>query len=369
MLSHLLNPFSFSEDDYASYQWGARISFLGGAIPESCTIALLSYAQDKSEYFLQLRKALYRLSANFEQHMVIDLGAVKGSELGLKETLDILLKKGILPIVLTDQVNTVAAQLDYYKLHKQIFSSSFIHSHLDYQWKNHKKDRATTELGCFLKHYPMPLCQLSCIGYQSYFVDNLVLDLLDSKHISLYRLGSIRSKLTEIEPMLRDTDFLYFNLSSIKSSDAPNTLFANPNGFSGEEACTIVRYAALGDRLKHICLSAYTENQTDRGQTARLVAQMIWYIVLGFKQRKHDYPISLNDFTHYAVDSTYTDEPLQFIKSLKSARWWFRPNNKKWEDSDEQDLISCSHRDYLTACEGELTDRILRALKEANRTK
>ncbi|MCH2042930.1 MAG: hypothetical protein MK212_02225 [Saprospiraceae bacterium] len=368
MIQHFIEQISSAPNQYATYQWGKQLSSFNAELLDSYKIAILGYSNQESPYFSKLRTALYSLKANFHKDSVVDLGNIKGGLLGLEECLKILLDRKIIPIVISDSSTNLSSQLKYYKEQTHSIRMSYVDSHLEYHWK-HQNEESDTVLNTVLPLYPTCVEQLNCIGYQSYFVDNLVLDQLDQQHIFCERLGSIRSNLSEIEPIIRDSNFLYFNLSAIKSTEAPNTAYTNPNGFLAEEACAIVRYAALGDRLQHICLNNYTEDKEDYLQTARLLAQMIWYIVEGVRNRKYDYPMYPENFTHYTVDSIYTPQALAFVKSIKSDRWWFilpsKNPSSNLADIDHLGVIPCSPKDYQIACEGDLTDRLLKALKKS----
>ena len=40
-----------------------------------------------------------------------------------------------------------------------------------------------------------------------------------------------------------------FSMASVRSSDAPETRLASPNGLYAEEACQLARFAGLSDKL------------------------------------------------------------------------------------------------------------------------
>ena len=106
------------------------------------------------------------------------------------------------------------------------------------------------------------------------------------------RLGRLRDNFQLAEPELRDADMVGFDLSAIKASDAMGVLDLSPNGVNSEEACQLMRYAGMSDKVSSMgiynCFARGRQPGTDR--TAG--AQMIWYFVDGFYNRKHDYPIT-----------------------------------------------------------------------------
>ena len=116
------------------------------------------------------------------------------------------------------------------------------------------------------------------------------IDLMGKLHFDICRLGEIRADLTEAEPIIRNADMASFDLSSIRNSDAPANNNVTPNGFYGEEVCKLARYAGLSDKLTSVGFYELNPEIDDRGQTAHLLAQIVWYFIDGFYHRKNEIP-------------------------------------------------------------------------------
>ena len=184
-------------------------------------------------------------------------------------------------------------------------------------------------------------------------------------HFETQRVGNLRSNLEEVEPIMRDSDIIAFNISAIGFMDAPDTVFPNPNGFSANEVCQIMRYAGVSDRPAVIGLYGYQPQPGNNNVvTALLLAQMIWYSIEGYYQRKHEFPPQLDQLTRYEVQLPVGQLPVAFFKSTKSERWWFYIGDLSIKSSDlaPELLVSCSYDDYLKACEGDLPNRLFNAL-------
>ena len=97
--------------------------------------------------------------------------------------------------------------------------------------------------------------------------------------------------MEEVEPVIRDADMVSFDVSAIRQSEAPGNNNASPNGFYGEEACQIARYAGISDKLTSIGFYEFNPSFDNNHQTAHAVAQMIWYFIDGVVNRKNDFPI------------------------------------------------------------------------------
>src|SRR5256885_14435142 len=86
----------------------------------------------------------------------------------------------------------------------------------------------------FMRHY-------NHIGFQSYYVHPKMLETMDKLRFDCYRVGHIRENIEEMEPVLRNSNFLSFDITAIANAYAPANILT-PNGFTGEEACALLRY-------------------------------------------------------------------------------------------------------------------------------
>lgn len=174
------------------------------------------------------------------------------------------------------------------------------------------------------------------------------------------RLGLVRSNMEEAEPMIRNADFVSFDISSVRFSDAPGTYYSNPNGFMGEEACRICRYAGMSDKLTSIGFYEYNPRFDIQGQTAKLMSQMIWYFIDGFMNRMHDLPEQKSeDYVRFMVKVEGFDDQLVFLKSKISERWWMEVQSSQNIGAKyrRHQFVPCSYADYQAALNHEIPDR------------
>ena len=179
-------------------------------------------------------------------------------------------------------------------------------------------------------------------------------------YFDIYRLGKIRNNLEDAEPLTRNADMITVDISSIRQSDAPASGNASPNGFYGEEICQIMRYAGLSDKLSSIGFYELNPELDINNQTAHLVAQMIWYFIDGYYNRKHDHPYKDKDeYIKYTVSIKNHKDQLIFYKSKKSERWWMDvPVKTNYKSIYERHhLVPCSYNDYEVACKDDIPDR------------
>jgi formiminoglutamase len=90
---------------------------------------------------------------------------------------------------------------------------------------------------------------------------------------------------------------------------------------------------------------------------------MIWYFLDGFSNRKNDFPVSTKSLVEYVVESKMNDLQIRFWKSSKSGRWWLQVPAKTKRKHNRHRLIPCSYSDYLAACQEDIPDRLVSAIK------
>ena len=168
-----------------------------------------------------------------------------------------------------------------------------------------------------------------------------------------------------VTAVIRNADIFTFDISAIRQSDAPGNAYASPNGFFGDEACQVARYAGMSDKLSSA--GFYEVNPSrDNGQTAHLTAQMIWYFIDGYYNRKKDMPVSnKSGFIKYNVALKQGEQELVFYKSKKSERWWMDvPYPSEKARYHRHHLVPCSYKDYETACSDEMPERWWQAFQK-----
>jgi hypothetical protein len=96
------------------------------------------------------------------------------------------------------------------------------------------------------------------------------------------------------------------------------------------------------------------------GQTAHLLAQMIWYFIDGFYHRQYDHPSAgAENYIRYTVQVTDFDDGIVFYKSKPTERWWMeiKCSDNIREKYRRHYIVPCSATDYQTALADEIPDR------------
>lgn len=312
-----------------------------------------------------IRKHLYNLFAGDFSIKIADLGnihqghTIDDTYFAVSSTIAELLRNNILPIIIGGSQDLTFANYMAYENIARIINIVDIDPLFDLG-RSIKDFDSRSYLSKIILHKPNYLFNFSNIGYQSYFVDKKAVELMNNLFFDIYRLGKVKENIEETEPVIRNADLLSFDISSVRQSDAPGNRNASPNGFFGDEACQIVRYAGMSDKLSSIGFYETNPVFDNNDQTSMLVAQMIWYFLDGFSNRKNDWPyLDKHNYIKYFVSIENHKEDITFYKSKKSDRWWMEvpletDQKTKYE---RHHLIPCSYKDYETACKHDIPDR------------
>ncbi len=311
-----------------------------------------------------VRKELYQLKNHFDDQPLFDLGnigpgeTVQDTYYAVSNSIASIIKQGGIALVLGgSQDLTYANYLAYEKL-EQVVNVVCVDPRFDV---GDVEDEIDSEryLQKIILHQPNILFNFSNLAYQTHHVLPSQNELLRKMYFDTYRLGEVQNNLDEVEPVVRNADMLSFDLTSIRSSDYPGNVKAEPNGLYGEEACAIARYAGLSDKLTSIGFYN-TVGQHQQTASAKLIAQLMWYFIYGVSTRKKDYPFAdKSEYTRYIVSLQEGQYDVVFYKSSRSDRWWMEVPypSKRGERYERHFMVPCSYKDYELACKDEIPDR------------
>ncbi len=320
-----------------------------------------------------IRDYFYDLFPGSYQPRIADLGNLKRGHhisdtyYALTAVCSELLDQKIIPIIIGGTQDLTYANYRAYEDLGQIINIVAVDNQFDLG-ENDEELNSRSYLSKIILHQPNFLFNYTNLGYQTYFVDQDAVKLMNNLFFDTYRLGNVRANMQDVEPMVRNADLMSIDISAIRQTDAPGNRNATPNGFYGEEMCQITRYAGLSDKLSSIGFYEYNPAMDKGGQTAHLIAQMIWYFIDGYHNRMNDYPIDKksDDYNKFMVKLSNQREELIFFKSKKSDRWWMEVDcvatvKAKYE---RHYLVPCSHDDYEKALEDDVPERWVQAYQK-----
>lgn len=316
----------------------------------------------------EVRKKLYDLKKGAGAYRVVDLGNLNpGVDLEetyvrLSEVCRILLEKNVLPVIIGGTHDLDYGQYWAYEGFNKLVSLLNVDAFLDLEDK-HGVAADRRHLHRILLHEPNYLLSYTHLAYQTYLIDPASIGVLEKLYFEAFRVGEMRTKLSEMEPAIRQADMLSFDISAIRSSDAPGSDRAQPFGLQGEDAVQIAWYAGMNEKLSSFGVYGYNPACDDaHHKTASVVATMIWYFIEGYYHRKNEQDFKSNDFTKFTVSMPGDPDTLTFYKSKFTERWWMEIPGTGKSSYSRNSVVPCSYTDYQTATSGELPDRFITSL-------
>jgi formiminoglutamase len=367
-LENIQNP----NKEWTSFQLGKHVSFNDGSgfDIEDFKLAIVGVEEDRSSTdnsgcgkgANHIRTELYQLYTHFDMPSIIDLGdikngqTVKDSQIALKEILKLLFEQKITVIVIGGGHDLTYGQFRAYENRLNPINVVIVDEKIDIL--ESPIINSSSFLWHVINHQPLFLNTCTHLGHQIFYNSPKSIDILESLHHQALRLGEVRKSMIEVEPYLRDADILSMDLSAIRSSECPANAVTSPNGFTGEDACQISRFAGFSNKVSSFGLYELNPYFDNNKQGAKQASQILWYFIEGFSGRKADYPSAEDkNFMQYIVRLESADNEITFWKSTFSNRWWMEIP----QTAGEVKYLPCSYSDYQTALEDELPDKWMRA--------
>ncbi len=359
--------FLSKDEGYRDTQLGKHIKSYETALPDisDADIVLIGAGESRGAGFAlngfeaanAVRAALYNLYYWHAQVTIADLGNVKigqsiqDSYAALRTVIAELILQNKKVVIMGGSHDLTLPQYHAYTAIPTLVNAVIADAKIDLDLEarlpsDHFLEELFTGLPNHLNHY-------AHIGFQSYFMHPHMLETIDKLRFDCFRLGVVRESIEEMEPVIRDSHMMSFDISAIQHAQAPANIITT-NGFNGEEACVLMQYAGMSWKTSSIGLFGYQAELDHHGLTAIQMAQMIWYIIDGVHRGKKEAPLSaLDRFKEFQI--AFSDIDTQFLQSKSTGRWWMKLHNEEW--------LPCSYKDYLVASNNEIPERWLRALE------
>lgn len=302
-----------------------------------------------------IRKKFYELHYWHKEISIADIGNIKsGASLAdsysaiaivLKELFQV--KKKVV-IIGGSHDNTLAQYFAYKELNK-IIDATVVDATIDL--RSESILRSENFLMEMLTSEPNMVRHYNHIGFQSYFVHPGMLETMDKLRFDCFRLGKVKEDLEEMEPVIRNSDLFSFDIAAIKNSDVPAST-CSPNGFTGEEACSLARFAGMSSSISSFGIYGFDAAKDVNNLSALQIAQMLWYFIDGKNRSLQESSLKeKQNFNEY--HTAFAEVDTVFMQSKRTGRWWMQLPDKK--------MIACSYKDYLFASNNEIPERWLRA--------
>lgn len=306
-----------------------------------------------------IRKSFYRFYWWHSDIKIADAGNLKsGATLkdtyaALQTVVDELLHHGKRVVILGGSHDLTLAQYQVYANRQEIIEASCIDAKIDINMESpFPADKflmqMLTDEPNFVKHY-------NHIGFQSYLVHPGLLETIDKLRFDCYRVGLAKENMEEMEPVIRSSKLVSFDISSIQNAYAPAN-HLSPNGFTGEEACMLMQYTGMSTHVNTIGIYGYHPDSDVNELTAKQISQMLWYLIDGIYKSLNEVSFKENEsFNEFKL--AFSEVETSFRQSKKTGRWWM--------EIPDGSFIACSYKDYLTASENEIPERWMRAVERS----
>jgi len=361
-----INLYELSDDEgYKDTQLGIHISVNEEYFPdlEGADFVIVGFGESRGQLPSKnlnvgpnaIRKEFYSLFHWHKEVHVADVGNVKpgatvqDSYAALAMVVNELIQHKKRVVILGGSHDLTLAQNKAYANLQQIIEATCVDAKIDLNMDsvarcdNFLMEMLTGEPN-FIRHY-------NHIGFQSYFVHPTMLETIDKLRFDCYRVGRVKEKIEEMEPVIRNSDLLTFDISAIQHCHAPANRLT-PNGFTGEEACTLMQYAGMSMNISSIGIYGYLPQQDEHNLTAKQISHMLWYLMDGIYKGKNEANLEDRDnFNEYKM--AFAEIETTFLQSKKTGRWWM--------EDPEGKLVACSHFDYLVASANDIPERWMRA--------
>ena len=176
-----------------------------------------------------IREILYQLFEGSYKTKIIDLGNIRRGEtvvdtfIALKTVVAELIKKDILPVIIGGSQDLTYAQYLAYEVLGQKVDLVVVDAKLDMDDDHFPGTIETTSaayLNKIFMHEPDMLFNFSNLGYQTYFVNQERLQMMEKLFFDAHRLGSLSGKIQLTEPVIRNASMISFDVGAVRSSDA-----------------------------------------------------------------------------------------------------------------------------------------------------
>src|SRR5579871_1269951 len=302
-----------------------------------------------------IRHQLYKLFYWHKDVQIADAGDIKaGAGLNdtyaaLKTVIKELTDTGKTVVILGGSHDLTLAQYNNYVDKKKVIEAVCVDALIDLDIESlNRSDNFLMEM---LTSEPNYVRHYNHIGFQSFYVHPHMLETMDKLRFDCFRVGNVKENIEEMEPVIRNSSLFSFDISAIANSYAPANDFS-PNGFNGEEACALMRYAGLSPNVNTIGIYGYVPEKDVNDLTAKQISHMLWYLIDGKSRGQREATLDERDsFIEY--HTAFAEVETVFLKSRKTNRWWMQLPDKKY--------IACSYKDYLLASSNEIPERWLRA--------
>ena len=335
------------------------------------SIAIIGISEIRNAFFAtsaykleDFRKSFYQLFPGNWNFKICDLGNLpngaspEDTYFALKEICIHLRQFNIVTIVIGGSHDLIFPMYQSYQDNSQLVNIVSVDNQFDFS-QEEELISGRSYMSRIIMDQPNFLYNFTNLGFQSYYIAQEELDLMEKLHFDSLRLGVLLDDVAQSEPFFRDANIAGFDMKSLRWQ-ASNHPSGSPNGIDARTICALARYAGISDRMEIFGVFELLNTTVSH----QLLAQIVWYFIEGFSSRYDEYPVlTSSGFTRYTV--ALSDMEMVFYQSEKSNRWWIEIINQSYLNNKNKTttLLPCTHKDYLDACSDKIPDKWWKATK------
>ena len=329
-------------------------------------IGIIGVTENRNAFFPTLdydldsfRNSFYNLFPGNWKFKLADLGnlpngnSVKDTYYAISEICKELNQQNIVTIIIGGSHDIIYPIYKSYSSYNKLVNIVSIDNQFDFS-QEEELISGRSYMSQIIMEEPNYLHNFTNLGYQSFFISQEELDLMEKLYFEHMRLGKVLDDISQTEPHFRDADIVGIDMKSLSWTATGTNTFGQANGIDSRSICSLARYSGISDRVSSFGVFELPSSPVFH----QLLSQIIWYFIEGYSLRFGEYPINTNDgFTKYIV--TLSGRELVFYNSEVSKRWWVELTNENFMDNKlkRTTLLPCTKQDYDTACADELPDR------------
>ncbi|MBQ22935.1 MAG: arginase [Flavobacteriales bacterium] len=329
-------------------------------------IGIIGVTENRNAFFPTLdydldsfRNSFYNLFPGNWKFKLADLGnlpngnSVKDTYYAISEICKELNQQNIITIIIGGSHDIIYPIYKSYSSYNKLVNIVSIDNQFDFS-QEEELISGRSYMSQIIMEEPNYLHNFTNLGYQSFFISQEELDLMEKLYFEHMRLGKVLDDVSQTEPHFRDADIVGIDMKSLSWTATGTNTFGQANGIDSRSICSLARYSGISDRVSSFGVFELPSSPVFH----QLLSQIIWYFIEGYSLRFGEYPINTNDgFTKYIV--TLSGRELVFYNSEVSKRWWVELTNENFMDNKlkRTTLLPCTKQDYDTACADELPDR------------
>jgi arginase family enzyme len=312
----------------------------------------------ESQDFRKVRKQFYRLSHLQLETPICDLGdlisgkTIEDTHYVLQEVLSLCHYKNAIPVVIGGSNDLAFSLFSALNFHQKNVNYTQINSKIDLgdQEELLSEKNFLTKI---LSSKNLSVENYHHLGYQKHLNPEESVNIIKEVDFDIIRLAEMMNATEKAEPFFRRANLVTVNCDAIESFAENFSIHPQVNGLNRREICAYMQEIGLGENLKSIGIFNFNF-EAENNLNHQLLAQMIWYLILGIDLEKSHPKERFFETFHVMVK----EENYIFKRDAFKNLWYFGENEKI------DNCLPCSHLDYEAAKKGNLNERFLNFLNK-----